>query len=48
MLHQKETDRIRAYPTHQAVQTTGSTAYRKKSKNTHMSDEITGTLVMCE
>jgi hypothetical protein len=26
MLHQKETDRIRAYPTHQAVQTTGSTA----------------------
>jgi hypothetical protein len=26
MLHQKETKRIRAYPTHQAVQTTGSTA----------------------
>jgi hypothetical protein len=26
MLHQKETDRIRAYPTHQAFQTTGSTA----------------------
>ncbi len=26
MLHQKETKRLRAYPTHQAVQTTGSTA----------------------
>ena len=29
MLHQKETDRIRAYPTHQAVQTTGSTAQHR-------------------
>ena len=26
MLHQKETERVRAYPTHQVVQTTGSTA----------------------
>jgi hypothetical protein len=26
MLHQKETERLRAYPTHQAVQTMGSTA----------------------
>jgi hypothetical protein len=26
MLHQKETEGLRAYPTHQAVQTTGSSA----------------------
>jgi hypothetical protein len=26
MLHQKGTERLRAYPTHQAVQTMGSTA----------------------
>jgi hypothetical protein len=26
MLHQKEKERLRAYPTHQAVQTSGSTA----------------------
>jgi hypothetical protein len=29
MLHQKETKRLRAYPTHQAVQTMGSTAIRR-------------------
>ncbi len=32
MLHQKETKRLRAYPTHQAVQTTGSTAVMPPSK----------------
>lgn len=26
MLHQKEVKRVRAYPTHQVVQTTGSTS----------------------
>ena len=40
MLHKEFNNELRAYPTHQAVQTIGSTAYRANSADFFISDQL--------